>query len=362
MSSNRPAFKKTVTKPLYNKFDLATLKAKVAKETQRRITISFYRYAHVTAPEILRDTLFAAWEELDVLGRIYLAREGINAQCSIPESKYTKFLEHLETIFPNMPIKVALAQDAESFYKLVVKVRKKILADGLADDSYDVTNVGRHLNAEEFNEAMDLPGTIVVDVRNKFESEIGYFRGALRPNVDTFKDELPVIKEMLEGQEDKKILLYCTGGIRCEKTSAWLKHQGFRDVNQLHGGIIHYANQVKQIGLENKFIGKNFVFDARMGEPISGDVIATCHQCGEPADTHTNCRWDGCHLLFIQCSSCSEIMLGCCSVDCRDITKLSEVEQKILRQKVAAETPAFRRSRRDPKEVVQLDSAFKTFT
>jgi UPF0176 protein len=354
MSVSKPAFKKQELKPLYNKYDIETLKTKVAQETEPRITISFYRYAHITYPEVLRDELFSAWQDLNVLGRIYVAREGINAQCSIPKSHYASFLQHLEHVFPSMPIKVALAQDAESFYKLVVKVRKKILADGLSDDSYDVTNVGKHLTAEEFNHAMDLPETIVVDVRNNFESEIGYFKGALRPNVDTFKDELPVIKEMLAGNEDKKILLYCTGGIRCEKTSAWLKHQGFKDVNQLHGGIIYYANQVKEAGLENKFIGKNFVFDARMGEPISNDVIATCHQCGVAADTHTNCRWDGCHLLFIQCPSCADIMLGCCSAACRDITKLPEIDQKVLRQKAAAETPAFRRSRRNPKEVVQL--------
>ena len=352
--AQNPAFKKPEAKPLYNKYDIETLKAKVAKETEPRITISFYRYAHILTPEQVRDELFAAWENLNVLGRIYVAREGINAQCSIPESKYSLFLEQLETIFPKMPIKVALAQDAESFYKLVVKVRKKILADGLNDDSYDVTNVGKHLTAEEFNQAMDLPGTVVVDVRNNFESEIGYFKGALRPDVATFKDELPVIKDLLKGQEDKKVLLYCTGGIRCEKTSAWLKHQGFKDVNQLHGGIIYYANQVKAAGLENKFIGKNFVFDARMGEPISDDVVATCHQCGAAADTHTNCRWDGCHLLFIQCAACAEVMLGCCSATCRDITKLPETEQKVMRQKAAAETPAFRRSRRNPKEVVEL--------
>lgn len=355
MTETKSAYRKDETKKLFNFLDINALKTKVAAETEPRITISFYRYVHLTDLEQMRDRLYDVWDGFNVLGRIYLAWEGVNAQCSLPASRYPEFLQQLETVFPAMPIKVALANDAESFYKLVVKVRKKILADGMDDNSYDVTNVGKHLNAEEFNAAMALPGTVVVDVRNNFESEIGHFHGALRPDVDAFKAELPVIKEMLQGKEHAKVLLYCTGGIRCEKTSAWLKHEGFTDVNQLHGGIIDYANQVKARNLENKFIGKNFVFDARMGEPVSGDVISKCHQCGSSADTHTNCRWDGCHLLFIQCADCSGVMDGCCSPECRQSALLPEELRRELRQKMAKETPAFRRSRRRPQDVVKLD-------
>lgn len=356
MAGTKSAYRKNEPKKLFNFLDINALKAKVAAETEPRITISFYRYVYLIDLRPLRDRLYDVWEGFNVLGRIYLAQEGVNAQCSMPASRYPEFLEHLKGVFPDIPIKVALENETESFYKLIVKVRKKILADGMDDNSYDVTNVGKHLNAEEFNEAMDLPGTVVVDVRNNFESEIGHFHGALRPDVDAFKDELPLIKQMLEGKEHAKVLLYCTGGIRCEKTSAWLKHEGFTDVNQLHGGIIDYANQVQARNLENKFLGKNFVFDARMGEPVSGDVISNCHQCAAPADTHTNCRWDGCHLLFIQCGTCAEVMDGCCSPQCRQSLMLPEDLQRELRQKMALETPAFRRSRRRPQDVVKLDT------
>ncbi|MEZ4741875.1 MAG: rhodanese-related sulfurtransferase [Bdellovibrionota bacterium] len=202
-------------------------------------------------------------------------------------------------------------------------------------------------------EAMNHEGTIVVDVRNHYESEIGHFQGALLPDVDSFREELPVIKEMLAGKEKNKVLLYCTGGIRCEKASAWLKHQGFQDVNQLHGGIIDYARQVKEQNLENKFIGKNFVFDRRMGERISSEIIAKCHQCGKPADTHRNCSWQACHILFIQCEECENKMEGCCSPECMEFVKLPLEEQKKLRKEAPAKKADFFHSRRRPDEKIR---------
>ena len=125
--------------------------------------------------------------------------------------------------------------------------------------------------------------------------------------------------------------MYCTGGIRCEKASAYYKHKGFKKVYQLEGGIIEYARQVKNKGLENKFIGKNFVFDHRRGERISEEVIANCHQCGQPCDTHVNCANEACHLLFIQCEACAEKMENCCSSECLEVIQLPYEEQKKLR-------------------------------
>ena len=347
-------FKKQKTPKLFNERSIEQLTASLAAEQFSRKTVSFYRYVPIDDPTAVRDALYTQMDGLGVLGRIYLAREGVNAQASIPEHNYEAFLEGIRTLFPDIPIKIAVEESAESFFKLVVKVKTKILADGLSDDAYDVSNVGKHLNAKDFNEAMALKGSIVVDVRNYFESEIGHFQNALRPNVDSFRDELPVISEMLAGQQAEKILLYCTGGIRCEKASAWLKHQGFLDVNQLHGGIIDYTRQVKAEGLENKFIGKNFVFDARMGEKISDDVISRCHQCGNPADTHTNCRWAACHLLYIQCDQCAVAMNGCCTPECRSNLALPSEEQEKVMREITASTPAFFRSRRRPQGHARL--------
>jgi UPF0176 protein len=319
---------------LHNRVNKKELKEKLKEDNIKRITLSFYRYVILLNPEELRNELFKSWQEWGIMGRIYLANEGINAQMCVPEENWESFKEHLFSYreFKDIPFKIAVEDDGKSFYKLAVKVRKKIVADGLEDNSFDVTNVGKHLSAAEFNEALDLPGTIVVDMRNHYESEIGHFENAICPDADTFREELPLVVDMLKDQKDQKVLLYCTGGIRCEKASAYLKHNGFKDVNQLHGGIIEYARQIKAQGLESKFKGKNFVFDERLGERISQEVISKCHQCGAPCDTHVNCANDDCHLLFIQCEACKQKMKGCCTPECISIYELPIEEQRKIRK------------------------------
>jgi UPF0176 protein len=157
---------------------------------------------------------------------------------------------------------------------------------------------------------------------------------------------LPFIEETyLKGNEDKNIVMYCTGGIRCEKASAWFKHRGFDNVHQLEGGIIKYANDCKEKGIENKFIGKNFVFDERRGERISDDIIAVCHQCGSPADTHTNCLNEACHLLFIQCDGCKEKLENCCSTECMEVNRLPQDVQKELRKGLDKSNMIFKKGR-----------------
>ena len=319
---------------LYNKYDKRILKEQLMAEDFHRITISFYRYVIIDDPHLLRDELYEEWSAMKVFGRTYLAKEGINAQMSVPEHHWDEFMLRLQKrkMFENMPIKRAVEDDGKSFYKLKLKVRHKIVADGLDDGTFDVTNVGKHLSAKEFNEALNDPNSIVIDMRNHYESEVGHFENAICPDADTFRDELPQVEEILKGKEDKKVLLYCTGGIRCEKASAYLKHKGYKDVNQLHGGIIDYARQIKAENLENRFKGKNFVFDERLGERISEEVISECHQCGKACDTHTNCKNDDCHLLFIQCQECAEKMNGCCTPECNEIAALPIEEQRKLRK------------------------------
>lgn len=322
---------------LRNLVDKKILKEKLATDQTARKTVSFYRYVIIENPEELRDQLFAEWHELGAMGRIYLAQEGINAQMSVPLENWERFVDKLyqHAEFKDVPFKIAVEDDGKSFYKLTIKVRKKIVADGLDDHSFDVTNVGKHLSAAEFNEAMADKNAIVVDMRNQYESEVGRFEGAICPDADTFREELPLVLDELKEQKDKKILLYCTGGIRCEKASAYLRHHGFSDVNQLHGGIIDYKHQIEREGLPSKFIGKNFVFDERMGERITDDIIASCHQCGSACDDHTNCLNDACHLLFIQCADCRAKMSGCCSAECQNIIALPAEAQKEYRRKAA---------------------------
>ncbi|SHI83348.1 UPF0176 protein [Mesonia phycicola] len=333
---------------LYNKLSAKEREALLEEAGEDRLTISFYQYAKIGNPELFRNHLFVAWDQLDVLGRIYVAHEGINAQLSVPAKKFNDFKEFLDGIYflKDIRLNIAIEQDLKSFLKLKVKVRSKILADGLNDKSFDVTKKGEHVNAEKFNELISDPNTILVDMRNHYESEIGHFQGAITPDVDTFRDSLDIIEEDLqEHKEDKNLVMYCTGGIRCEKASAYYKHKGFKNVFQLEGGIIEYTRQVKEKELENKFIGKNFVFDHRRAERISDDVIAQCHQCGKSCDVHVNCANEACHLLFIQCKECAAKMDNCCSDNCKEINALPYEEQKALRKGKKNSNKIFKKGR-----------------
>ena len=310
---------------LYNKLSSEERSKILDASNQKRITLSFYQYAKIKNPKSFRDELFIFWNSIDVLGRIYIAKEGVNAQLSLPEEKIKNFTEHLNSIsfLKNVRLNIALKHEAKSFLKLKIKVRDKILADGLNDKTFDVTKKGVHLNAEEFNNLMNDKNSILIDMRNHYESEIGHFKNAICPDVDTFRDSLDLIENKLtKHKENKNLLMYCTGGIRCEKASSYLKKNGYDNVFQLSGGIIEYARQVKESSIENKFLGKNFVFDNRLSERISTEIVAKCHLCGEVSDNHVNCNNEVCHVLFIQCEKCHKELNGCCSSACKDTFEL----------------------------------------
>lgn len=333
---------------LYNKLSAEERAQLIEQAGEDRLTLSFYQYAQIRNPQLFRDYLFLHWDRLDVLGRIYVAHEGINAQLSVPAKRFEQFKAQLKTItfLKEVRLNIAIEQNNKSFLKLTIKVRKKIVADGLEDSSFDVTKKGKHVSAQEFNQLLEDENTICLDMRNHYESEIGHFKNAVTPDVDTFRESLPLIEEDFAAhKEDKNLLMYCTGGIRCEKASAYFKHKGFKNVYQLEGGIIEYARQVKSLGVENKFVGKNFVFDERRGERISEEVIAQCHQCGAPCDTHVNCANEACHLLFIQCSACQEKMSQCCSTACQEIIELPLEQQKALRKGVHNSNKIFKKGR-----------------
>jgi len=320
---------------LYNKLS-AEERAKIIDEnSQERITLSFYKYFNLGNPSLFRDHLFIAFSKLDVLGRIYVANEGINAQLSVPKENIEVFKKSISEITPlnNIRLNIALEHYSKSFLKLTIKIREKIVADGLNENTFDVTNIGEHLDAQRFNQMLDDKNTICIDMRNHYESEIGFFKGAIKPDVDTFRESLEIIDIELEKHgKQKNYLMYCTGGIRCEKASAYLKHKGIKNVFQLEGGIIEYTRQVNENDLKNNFLGKNFVFDERKGERISDDIVSNCHQCGKPCDSHINCINESCHLLFIQCDDCREKMNSCCSSECMQVVELSYEEQKSLRK------------------------------
>lgn len=318
---------------LHNRISRKELKEKILNDLTPRTTISFYCYFNIEEPEVFRNRLYTDLKEIGVLGRIYIAQEGINAQVSVPSSRVEDFKIYLYKIEPlnGLRLNIAVDDDGKSFFVLDIKVRKKIVADGIDDPAFNMQNKGRYVNAAQMNELMQQEGTVVIDMRNHYEYEVGHFENALEIPSDTFREQLPMAVDMMKADKEKNIIMYCTGGIRCEKASAYMLHQGFKNVFHLEGGIINYAKQVKEKNLPTKFIGKNFVFDERLGERITPDIIANCHQCGKPADTHVNCSNSACHLLFIQCTECKEKMEGTCSKECLEFIHLPEEKQKELR-------------------------------
>ncbi|HTM66901.1 MAG TPA: rhodanese-related sulfurtransferase [Flavipsychrobacter sp.] len=319
---------------LHNRISNEELKARMLAETEPRKTVSFYHYFDIANPQEFRDELYKKFYELKVFGRIYIAAEGINAQISVPESNFSVFqntLYHFDPALDGIRLNIAVDDDGKSFWVLRMKVRPKMVADGIDDPSFSMNKKGKYLKAAEFNELSARPDTIVVDMRNHYEYEVGHFEDAIEVPSDTFRQQLPMAVDMLKEEKDKNIIMYCTGGIRCEKASAYMLHNGFKNVFHVEGGIIEYTRKAKEQGLPLKFKGKNFVFDERLGERITEDIIAVCHQCGKPCDDHTNCLNDGCHLLFIQCKECAEKYEGCCSQACAEEKNLPTDEQRIRR-------------------------------
>ena len=332
---------------LHNRISNEELKQKLMEETEARTTISFYNYFPIQNPQEFRDYLYKNLNAIQVFGRIYVAKEGINAQISVPNSLLENFKLFLNTIdgLQAIRLNIAIDDDGKSFWVLKIKVRDKVVADGIEDPDFSMQNKGKYVDAKQMNQLLQNNDTVVIDMRNHYEYEVGHFTNALEIPSDTFRDQLPMAVDMMKGKEDKNIIMYCTGGIRCEKASAYMLHKGFKNVFHLEGGIINYAQQVKEQGLQSKFIGKNFVFDNRLGERITEDIIATCHQCNKPCDTHTNCHNNGCHLLFIQCADCAKTYDGCCSDECKNTIHLPIERQKEIRQGIDKGMMVFNKSK-----------------
>jgi UPF0176 protein len=332
---------------LWNKINNDELKQKMLVSGEERRTLSFYKYHQIPDPKAFRDDFYIQLDQAGVYGRIYVAHEGVNGQISVPGNRFNDFLNvlNLYSWLQGIRLNTAIEDDGKSFYKLKIKVKSKIVADGLNDDTFDVTKRGRHLSAVEVNRLLDKEDTLVIDMRNHYESEVGHFEKSICPDVETFREALPLVEEMLQNDKDKTIIMYCTGGIRCEKASAYYLHKGFRDVCMVDGGIIEYTRQCTELGLPNKFVGKNFVFDERMGERISDHVLSVCHQCGESSDIHINCANDACHILFIQCEGCSNTYERCCSVKCRDFNRLEQPIKDDLKKKISFNGTKFGKGR-----------------
>lgn len=295
------------------------LKKKLLIEKDLRINISFYKYFKVNNPLFFRNMVYITFNKYNVLGRIYISKEGINAQISIPKKIYNKvvyLILKLDNNLYNVNINKSIDNNKPSFFKLIVKVRPKIINDGIDEDLDFNKNKGIYLNVSKVNDLIFNKDFVFIDIRNDYEYEVGHFINSIQIKSLNFRNQISNLIKRIISFKKKKIVLYCTGGIRCEKVSSFLKYNDFKNVYQMKGGIISYIRYIKKKRLPNYFIGKNFVFDNRMIENVSYSIISKCHQCDSISYNYVNCLNKSCHILFIQCFSCQLLFNKFCSINC----------------------------------------------
>ena len=300
--------------------------------------IAIYCFTEIDKNSIMefRENILS-YETNNISGLIILGEEGINGTICGPEESLDKLIKYIKKFLKKNDLNEKISfSDKSIFKKLKVRIKSEIVTIGIKDINPKSIN-GIYLDADKWNELIKDESTILIDTRNFYEVNLGTFKNAINPKTNNFREFPKWVEENLEKKvkdiKNHKIAMFCTGGIRCEKASAYLKHHGFEDVNQLHGGIIDYNRQLKQdISLKNHFEGRNFVFDERRGERVSNDIISSCHQCGKAYDVHVNCSNVNCNLLFIQCDSCKKKYQNCCSLECIEIISMPKEKQKILRK------------------------------
>lgn len=308
---------------LHNVISNKKLKSRMLCDNVPRITISFYKYFSITNTQTFRNDWYITLYNFNVFGRIYIAREGINAQISIPNNVYDnvkRFIRTYSNDLKNVYINRSL-DNKRSFWVLRIKVKKTILADNLCKELHHVHYDGVYLKSIDVNNMLNKNNVTFLDIRNHYEYKIGHFERAINIPVNTFRMQLKEIISFLQHKKNEQIVIYCTGGIRCEKTSSWMMYNGFKYVYQIKGGIIGYVNDAKKNCLPVLFKGKNFVFDARISEMVSHDILSKCSQCENYCDVYKNCYNNSCHNLFIQCIKCSKKFKNCCSYNCMIINQ-----------------------------------------
>ncbi|KAF9545451.1 hypothetical protein EC957_010981 [Mortierella hygrophila] len=314
------------------------------------ITLSYYQFRPIPQKEDLLKIQYFFLTDLramDVVGRIYVSAEGINAQISCPKDRVEDFKDYYATqwpIFDKIRFNPAMSE-GKAFKKLHVRIKGQLVADGIDNSSFDIYNEPTYLTPEEWHNELSSQTTppILIDMRNHYESSIGHFEHAIRPDVTTFKENVDAMLDICKGKEDQEIYMYCTGGIRCTRSGALLKSSGFKSVKMLRGGVTAYGRYIQdqreqQIAegrgeeeVKSIYKGKNFTFDKRLGEPITDEVLATCHICGTACDTYSNCSNMACNLLMISCPACQQKHQGTCgSGSCVEmVQELNEKQKKI---------------------------------
>ncbi|WP_110112443.1 rhodanese-related sulfurtransferase [Bacillus sp. CGMCC 1.16541] len=281
----------------------------------------YYKYVTIEDPAVFRDEHFAFCEELGLKGRILIAHEGMNGTVSGTLEQTEAYMTAMKNDprFSDMIFKIEPYHE-HAFKKLKVKVKPEIVNLSLEKDVNPNATTGKHLSPKEFYEAMQQDDVLILDARNTYEYDLGHFKNAIRPDIETFRELPNWIRENLSEHKDKKVLTYCTGGIRCEKFSGFLVDEGFEDVSQLHGGIITYGYDEEVKG--RLWDGKCYVFDERISVPVNrteeATVVGKCYYCGEPEERYVKCGNPDCNDHLLLCEECEHEHLRSCSSECKE--------------------------------------------
>lgn len=287
----------------------------------------YYKYSRIEDPETYASEHQKLCEDLSLRGRILIAREGINGTVSGSVANCAKYREALDSD----PVTAGIAwkidpSDDHVFPKLSIKVRDEVVTLGLGEDDFSPEEItATHLKPKEWLAAMKEDNVVLLDARNDYEWEIGRFEGAILPPLPSFRDFPKWIRDHRKDLEGKKILTYCTGGIRCEKFSGFLLNEGFKDVYQLDGGIVTYGKdpEVRGEGYE----GECYVFDQRLSVPVNrtegAKIVSSCVHCGSPSIRYRNCSWMPCNAQFICCEECEENRGRYCAPICKEVSMMS---------------------------------------
>ncbi len=281
----------------------------------------YYKFVPIENPEEFAAEHLKFCNELGLKGRILVASEGINGTVSGTVEQTQKYMDqmHADPRFADLWFKIDEAEE-HAFHKMFVRHKEELVTFRVEDAPKPFEKTGKYLNPKEFHEALQNEDVIVIDGRNDYEYDIGHFRGAIRPDVKSFREFPEWIRENLSQYKDKPIITYCTGGVRCEKLTGWMMEEGFENVAQLHGGVVTYGKDTEVQG--HLWDGKLYVFDERISVPVNRTdedrVIGKCHYCGEPEDRYINCVYPKCNRKTIAHTHCEEAHRGYCSEECEN--------------------------------------------
>lgn len=296
----------------------------------------YYKYIHIANPQEIRDWQHELCTTLNLEGRIILAHEGINGTVAGLESDTQAYIAAMNEhpLFGNIDFKQTIVPAQHSYFdRLRVVVKSEIVNLGISPEQLKAENSATHLTPTQAHELLENrpEDLVILDGRNYFEARVGKFQGAITPEINTFRDFPEYIEKNLEQFKDKQVLMYCTGGIRCERASALLKEKGVaKNVFQIEGGIHRYVEQFP----EGFFRGKNYVFDARITDKINDDIIGSCDLCCAPCDDYTNCCNALCNKHFIGCKDCIQTHGNACSSQCHQLVQEKKVHQRPHRTRI----------------------------